>query len=260
MTSHAHSGARMKVRPSAPTISIGLFVVLFLQACAGGSLRPAIGPSREGSTSALVRYAYFSTELTAVGSISDRGLPGGYREFFPDSDVKVVFILAINSAGRDFNVHGTLWRPDGIASSRYRWKINNDSRYQWHYRSKEFAMVDLKSFPGEWKADLFVDGEQVGAYTFWLGDPPTIARLKLEKQRGPSVAAQGLPTSTAGPTSPSPPAAPPKPATPPAPAAPPKPSAPATAEPSKPPPAPATKPTVPSPAVAAPDTDPPPGS
>jgi hypothetical protein len=134
---------------SAATVSIGLFVVLLLQACAGGSVRPAIGPSREGSTSALVRYAYFTTELNAVGSISDRGLPGGYREFFPDSDAKVVFILAINSVGRDFNVHGTLWRPDGIASSKYRWKITYDSRFQWHYKSKEFAMVDLKPYPGE---------------------------------------------------------------------------------------------------------------
>jgi len=249
----------MMVRRSAATVSICLLVVLFLQACAGGSLRPAIGPSREGSTSALVRYAYFSTELNAVGSISDRGLPGGYREFFPDSDAKVVFILAINSVGRDINIHGTLWRPDGIASSRYRWKVNYDSRFQWHYKSKEFAMVDLKPYPGEWKADLFVDGEQVGTYTFWLGDPTTIARLKQEKQRGASVAAQGLPTSTASPTSPSTTATatpPPKPATPPAPAPPPRSPAPAPAEPSKPPPVPATKPPVPPPAGAS-DTEPP---
>ncbi len=170
-----------------------------LQGCASGAYRPPTAPSREGSTSALVRYAYFSTTMDAVGRISDSNLPGGYTEFFPDSDLKVVFIVAINRPSHDFNLHGTLRRPDGLTHSNFRKVVKHDPRFVWFYSSWDFPMADLKPYPGQWTADLFVDGTQVGSYTFWLGDRATITRLKRDNG-GTTVVTPGVVPPTPTPT------------------------------------------------------------
>jgi hypothetical protein len=47
--------------------------------------------------------------------------------------------------------------------------------------NQEFAMKDLKAFPGDWTLDLFIDDEQVGAFSFFLGDARAITQARKRR-------------------------------------------------------------------------------
>ena len=71
-------------------------------------------PNNAGSTSTLIRYAYFtSVDLFPAELRRMTDFPVAIKDFDAAKDSAVVFIGAIDSPGKDFTVTGLLRGPDG---------------------------------------------------------------------------------------------------------------------------------------------------
>ncbi len=146
-----------------------LAVGTLLIGCAG--LRETLPPNREGSLSNLVRYGYFTVRHSPFSRVA-------FREFNVDSDEQVTFVSAMALLDRAYVLRGDLRRPDGALHDRFVREVRAYVRgaYGEYDTSQVYPMKDLKPFPGEWTLELFVDDDQVGAFSFFLGDAKAIGR------------------------------------------------------------------------------------
>jgi hypothetical protein len=173
-------------------------------------------PSREGSTSELVRFAYFTKALLKSGPlVFTEALPLNTREFDLDRDRQVVFFVVIDAHGKDLTPRGVLRRPDGSVSETFsplmeaRWARELDNRffltrfaYHGSFHFREVPIERLRGHPGEWRVDLFLDDTQVGSYRFFLGSADMIA----QRAREAPARKPGIPEPTAPAPAPRPPA------------------------------------------------------
>lgn len=159
-----------------------------LVACAGGGFREIFPPLREGSRSALVEYAYF----TSVQTRTPLGfyLPPALKEFDPKSDDRVTFVAAIRKpdvdasrrffAARAYTIRGILRRPDDTIQAEFSREIERSEPGQsvTFYTKEDFAMPLLRSHPGRWQLTLFLEDQLMGEYVFLLGDAETRRQLR----------------------------------------------------------------------------------
>jgi hypothetical protein len=128
-------------------------------------------PSREGSISRLVAYAYFTARIE--GQLGYY-LPTAYASFDASSDETVFFVAVINYPGRPYVLRGRLRRPDGAQHAEFTRSIPDASLAggTTYFTSEAFPVADLRAFPGRWQLDLFMEDERVGTYFFLLGRRP----------------------------------------------------------------------------------------
>ena len=187
--------------------------LLLVLALAGGC-SAAMLPSREGSTSDQVVWAYFSQEPAGTSfsqrtmNVSGRTLYGPAREeislppraseFDPSRDPVIWFFVTVKGPKgferESFEISGELVAPTG---DRGRFNRTIESKAMRHgtdeikyWTTWPFNARAMAAFPGVWTAFLAVDGEPVGVYRFLLGDAATIATLKEGMKRSAEIAAQ----------------------------------------------------------------------
>ena len=141
---------------------------------------------REGSTSPLVRYAYFSrgSAQAARGlTTGGGGLPAPAGQFDAVKD-DVYFIFDVRSPSRrDLKVRWQLFRPDGLMDAESETVVEYLGGNASSWMAMPLPMASLKSFPGTWRTTLFVETEEVGRYQFTFGDAQTIARVQASWRR-----------------------------------------------------------------------------
>lgn len=125
---------RGKPRVRTRFAAVSITVLLLAAGCATSRttdepLRPEL---RAGSTSDLVKYAYFSNHVD-LPSAWDQGMPIAVREFDPRRDDYAYVILAVHPPPsddrRDFVVRGTVFRPDGSKdNAEVRWNATETLR------------------------------------------------------------------------------------------------------------------------------------
>ena len=205
-----------------------LAAAALLAGCAAAG-DPGTTPSRAGSTSSVVRYAYFTRSVKVEGTAApvagplttERDLPPAYKVFDSGQDKQVVFVAGINRLGHNFELRGVLKRPDGSVHSDFSVQKFVTTRSDWNYITREFPMERLASHPGAWTLDVFVDGAPVGTYGFTLRGTADVARLPAAPPAAapapapPTVAPAPPPSAPPAASTPAPKAATPAPKTPP---------------------------------------------
>ena len=131
-------------------------------------------PGADGSLANEVQHAFFSLVKPAYG------LPHAYVDFNPDIDEEVVFFALVGPVRRSFTVRGVLHRPDGTEHVSFTRSPNPSQRGPaWSVRITEsFAMTTLRSYPGRWMLQLFLDDVVIGAYDFVLADKTRVQEFR----------------------------------------------------------------------------------
>jgi hypothetical protein len=115
-----------------------------------------------------LRDAWFTKTVPVTGrDLRIGNLPSKQTEFDSSKDERVVFLALLNgiqgaklrvvlknSTGKTRTGNWTI--PDLLGSG------------EWRFTTYRFAMADLKSSPGEYSADLFIDDKPAGTYRFTL--------------------------------------------------------------------------------------------
>ena len=157
---------------------------------------------REGSTSDLVRFAYFSKSSGGDGgalNMGGTGFPAPTKQFDADKDA-VYFVFDVRfPAKRDLPARWQLFRPDGLLERE------NDLRLEYlggsvsSWMAVPMPIASLKAFPGTWRTVLFVEAREVGRYEFTFGDARTVARAQESFRQAAAAAARMLAPAPDGP-------------------------------------------------------------
>ena len=153
-------------------------------------------PNNTGSSSPLVRYAYFtSVDLfpTELRRVTD--FPVSIREFEAGKESAVVFVGAIDSPGRDFSVSAVLRGPDGSRVELFKETKKYSAEVKWYPVRRMIAMNRLlPASGGKWTLELAIDGQPAGTYAFEVSaDPILVAeRAAQEKAVAEKAAADRL--------------------------------------------------------------------
>ena len=127
-----------------------------------------------------VAYAYFTTTVERPMGFY---MPVGYREFNVDTDERVIFVCLTHNPGPAYVLRGILRRPDSTPHTDFRREVparHPGTRSQYP-TTEEFAMKDLKAFPGDWTLDLAIDDEKAGAFAFFVGDARAISQARKRR-------------------------------------------------------------------------------
>ncbi|MBI4635417.1 MAG: caspase family protein [Candidatus Rokubacteria bacterium] len=157
-------------------------------------------PQRHGTGAGQVRYAYFSTAFLRTGNVSDDDMPLAHTEFEIGKDKQVVFVGAINNPHRNFVQRIVLKRPNGTIHTTARKEFTATTRFNWFYWAREFPIDELRAYPGRWSVDYFVDDQNLGTYSFLLGDVAMLARLREQREGRPGLPSPATPPRAERPT------------------------------------------------------------
>ena len=129
----------------------------------------------------VVEYGYFTTGLQSP--LGWYFKPLAYRHFNIDNDEQVIFVGVVQNPGPAYVLRGVLRRPDSTRHAEFRREVgaSHPLSRSTYYMSQEFAMKDLKGFPGDWSLELFIDDAQVGAFSFFLGDARAITQARKRR-------------------------------------------------------------------------------
>lgn len=117
----------------------------------------------------VVRYAYFTKNRPAGGSLSDIGesLPVSVKQFEPNQIVTFFYGLE----GLDVQVEITLvWNsPQGAPWRTTQFIGPTGSSYQWTWRTDQIKLPEDR--PGLWSVRMFIQGFPAGEYQFQVLKP-----------------------------------------------------------------------------------------
>jgi hypothetical protein len=161
----------------APARNLGVAVLtaLLTCACAGtGYYRLPLTPGADGSVSNDVTAAYFALGKPPLGARH------AYREFDPETDEEVVFVVRLHRPRQPFGLRGVLHRPDGLehASFTRTGLPVTPGSFPDYVTHESFAMSSLRPFIGRWTLSLTRDGERLGIYDFVLADKTRIEEFR----------------------------------------------------------------------------------
>lgn len=141
---------------------------LLAAGCGVTGFRATGAPSRDGSVSRLVAYAYFTARVERQLGYY---LPASYQEFYATTDEDVIFVAAIHYPGRPYVLRGRLRRPDGTPHTEFSRSVPEAflASGTTYFTSESFPVAELRAFPGRWHLDLLVEDERLGTYSFLLG-------------------------------------------------------------------------------------------
>lgn len=140
-------------------------------------LKTVYPPSRDGSTSDQIRYAYFTDRPPALGtplwSALNPNLPSGVREFHASEDSAVVLFLALDNVGRSFTI-ASRWHDDTGAERKVIERVMPQAGMSgaWVWQTHVVAMSELRPYPGRWTVVVSLDGTPAGGYEFRLVSGP----------------------------------------------------------------------------------------
>jgi hypothetical protein len=117
-----------------------------------------------------LRQAYFAKTVPVTGHyLREYNLPPKVSQFDSTSDTEVILVIQLwgmNGA----TVRGTLTDGRGPAKpfEQTLTDLNPPTSSAWRFTTIRFPTADLRSAPGEYAVDLFIDGIPSGTYKFIL--------------------------------------------------------------------------------------------
>jgi hypothetical protein len=151
-------------------ISVARWKIVFL-ICVGATFAAwATGGSGGIQAHPRLRQAYFAKTVPVTGyNLGEYNLPPKVSQFDSTSDTEVILVIQLNGM-HGATVRGTLTDGRGLAKpfEQTLTDRNPPTLHAWRMDTIRFPTADLRSAPGEYAVDLFVDGIPSGTYKFIL--------------------------------------------------------------------------------------------
>ncbi len=130
-------------------------------------------PSRDGSLSDQVVYAYFTDSppaaATSLRSTVNPNMPRGVQDFHVDWDPAVALFLALRHEGRTFRIVSRWYDERGVERKVIeRTMAQAGVTGRWTWQTHVVPAGELAPHPGSWTVKVSVDEALVGEYRFTL--------------------------------------------------------------------------------------------
>ncbi len=128
-------------------------------------------PGRDGSTSGMLVYAYFTDTPITSRPVFNPGInmPRSTAEFYVDEDKYLALFLAIKNVHRKVKVASWWLSSDGVQRRLVERDIDQSSAqgaWTWLIEGNDISWVWL--YPGRWEVKVVVDGDAAGTFHFQL--------------------------------------------------------------------------------------------
>src|SRR5262245_37839399 len=117
-----------------------------------------------------LRQAYLTNTVPVTGRNMRQGmLPPKVSHFDSTADTEVILVVQLHGMS-GATLRGTLTDGQGAAKPFDETLSDHGAfaYYEWRFDTIRFPIADLRSAPGEYAVDLFIDGIPSGTYKFTL--------------------------------------------------------------------------------------------
>lgn len=128
-------------------------------------------PGRDGSTSDMLAYAYFTDTPITPGAVFRPGInmPRSTTEFYVDEDKHLALFMAVKNTRRRVRVASRWFSPDGVQRRLLEREIDQSAaRGPWTWLTQGNDISEVWLYPGRWEVKVAVDGAAAGTYHFEL--------------------------------------------------------------------------------------------